>query len=58
MPGTSKTSTTIGIRVPNELRAEVMRIAERERRSIAWVVVDAVSEYVKRDAQAARRRRA
>jgi predicted transcriptional regulator len=49
MPGTSKTSTTIGIRMPNELRAEVMRIAERERRSIAWVVVDAVAEYVKRD---------
>ena len=57
MPGTSKVTTTIGIRMPNELRAEVMRIAERERRSIAWVVVEAVAEYVKRDEQAAKRRK-
>lgn len=58
MPGTTKISTTVGVRMPNAIHAEVVRIAQRERRSIAWVVVEAVTEYVKRDVQAAKRRKA
>jgi predicted transcriptional regulator len=58
MPGTSKVSTTVGVRMPNAVHAEVVRIAERERRSVAWIVNEAVAEYVKRDVQAAKRRKA
>jgi predicted transcriptional regulator len=58
MPGQSTKTTTIGVRVRNELRVELTRIAERERRSVSWVVNEAIDEHVKRDAQAAKRRKA
>jgi predicted transcriptional regulator len=57
MPGTSKVSTTVGVRMPNEIHAEVVRIAQRERRSVSWVMAEAAAEYVKRDVQAAKRRK-
>jgi predicted transcriptional regulator len=56
MPGQSAKTTTIGVRVRNELRVELVRIAERERRSVSWIVNEAVDEYVKRDAQVTRRK--
>ena len=56
MPGTSKISVTIGIRLPNAVHAEVSRIAQRERRSVSWVMGEAAAEYVKRDAQVAKRK--
>jgi predicted transcriptional regulator len=58
VPGTSKISITVGVRMPNALHAEVKRIAERERRSVSWVMAEAAAEYVKRDGQAAKRRKA
>jgi predicted transcriptional regulator len=57
MPGSTKISTQVGIRLPNEMHAELAFIAKVERRSLGWVAKDLIAEGLpKRLAQAKRRR--
>jgi predicted transcriptional regulator len=57
MPGTTKISTQVGIRLPNEMHAQLAFIAQVERRSLGWVARDLIEEGLpKRLAQAKRRK--
>ncbi len=38
-------STTFSVRLPEELRDEIAKIAQKENRSLAYVIKEAVEEY-------------
>jgi hypothetical protein len=50
MPGTSKISTTVGVRMPHEVHAELIKYAAAERRTVSWVIKDFVEQGLRRAA--------
>jgi predicted transcriptional regulator len=55
MPGTSKTSAVVAVRLPNELRAELNKYAADRRWSISWAIVNLIEQGLRREAQAKRK---
>jgi len=41
--------STVSVRVPGDLRAELELLAEAEERSMSWLMVKAAREYVTRE---------
>jgi predicted transcriptional regulator len=41
--------TSVTFRLPGDVRADLERIAEAQDRSMSWIVVQAVREYVQRE---------
>jgi predicted transcriptional regulator len=41
--------TTVTFRLPGDVRADLERVAEAQDRSMSWIVVQAVREYVARE---------
>jgi predicted transcriptional regulator len=56
VPGTPTLSTSLTIRVRNESRAELVRIADRDGLTLGAAVNAAIAEYVKRHAKAVKRK--
>lgn len=52
MPGTSTITTMLAVRVRNELRTELLRVARRDGLTLGGAVNAAIAEYVKRHAKA------
>jgi hypothetical protein len=46
----------VGFRLVNAIHADLIRIAQRDDRTVGSIVSEAVAEYVKRDAKRASRR--
>jgi hypothetical protein len=51
MSGTSKISTTVGVRMPHEVHAELIKYAAAERRTVSWVIKDFVEQGLRRAAR-------
>jgi predicted transcriptional regulator len=49
MPGTSKTSAVVAVRLPNELRAELNKYAADRRWSISWAIVNLIEQGLERE---------
>jgi predicted HicB family RNase H-like nuclease len=52
----TKVSKQIGVRVPNELHAELVKLAKAQRRSVGWIVRDLVEQGLAREAKRSTRR--
>jgi hypothetical protein len=49
MPGTSSKTTTISIRMPNDLLVELRKKARRKHVSVASLIVKSVRETIRKD---------
>jgi len=47
----------IGVRMSPEMREALLKVAARERRGLGWVVKEFCAEGLRRDAQAAKKRK-